>query len=127
MRLNPDCIRDILLAVENRCSINQGIRLPDASFTELGRYTDEEIKYHIRQCDLSGFLYQAKSDLVGKYSIRDLTPAGHEFLANIRKDTVWSGVKSIAGKVGSTSLNAIVQIASNVVTELIKVQFNLTS
>lgn len=35
------------------------------------------------------------------------------------------GVKSIAGKVGSKSLDALVEIASNVITELIKAQFGL--
>ena len=57
--------------------------------------------------------------------IGDLSPAGHEFLANIRKDTVWNGVKSVAGKVGATSLSALTQIAANVVTELVKAQFGL--
>jgi len=38
---------------------------------------------------------------------------------------VWNGVKSVAGKVGATSLSALTQIATNVVTELIKAQFGL--
>lgn len=57
--------------------------------------------------------------------VNDITYAGHEFLANIRKDSVWTGVKSIAGKVGATSLSALAQIATNVVTELIKAHFGI--
>lgn len=126
MKLNPDCVRDILLTVEEGCDIGRGVSIPGPNHSRLQSYNESEVLYHIRQCDLSGFLYQAKTDLLGMYTIRDLTPAGHEFLANIRKDTIWSGVKDVAGKVGATSLNAIVQIASNVVAQIIKHQFGLT-
>lgn len=126
MKLNPDCVRDILLAVEEGCDIGRGVSIPGPNYSRLQPYNESEVLYHVRQCDLSGFLYQAKTDLLGTYTIRDLTPAGHEFLANIRKDTIWSGVKDVAGKVGATSLNAIVQIASNVVAQMIKYQFGLT-
>ncbi len=126
MKLNPDCVRDILLAVEEGCDIGRGVSIPGPNYSRLQPYNESEVLYHVRQCDLSGFLYQAKTDLLGTYTIRDLTPAGHEFLANIRKDTIWSGVKDVAGKVGATSLNAIVQIASNVVAQMIKHQFGLT-
>ena len=126
MKLNPDCVRDILLAVEEGCDIGRGVSIPGPNYSRLQPYNESEVLYHVRQCDLSGFLYQAKTDLLGMYTIRDLTPAGHEFLANIRKDTIWSGVKDVAGKVGATSLNAIVQIASNVVAQIIKHQFGLT-
>ena len=126
MKLNPDCVRDILLAVEEGCDIGRGVSIPGPNYSRLQPYNESEVLYHVRQCDLSGFLYQAKTDLLGTYTIRDLTPAGHEFLAHIRKDTIWSGVKDVAGKVGATSLNAIVQIASNVVAQMIKHQFGLT-
>ena len=126
MKLNPDCIRDVLLTVEEGCDIKKSVSIPNPNWERLQSYSESEVLYHVRQCDLSGFLYQAKTDLLGVYSIRDLTPAGHEFLANIRKDTIWSGVKDVAGKVGATSLNAIVQIASNVVAQMIKHQFGLT-
>ena len=126
MKLNPDCVRDILLAVEEGCDIGRGVSIPGPNYSRLQPYNESEVLYHVRQCDLSGFLYQAKTDLLGTYTIRDLTPAGHEFLANIRTDTIWSGVKDVAGKVGATSLNAIVQIASNVVAQMIKHQFGLT-
>mgnify|MGYP002958432843 FL=1 len=57
--------------------------------------------------------------------IYDMTYAGHQFLANIRSDNIWKGTKAIASKIGSSSLDAITQIASNVITELIKAQFGL--
>nr|WP_242851552.1 DUF2513 domain-containing protein [Clostridium sp. DMHC 10] len=58
--------------------------------------------------------------LGGNCLIHDLSPYGHEFLANIRSDTNWSKTKEIASKVGSFSLDALSKIAVSVVTSLIK-------
>ncbi len=127
MKLNPDCIRDILLQVESLPDADHFYRFNDETIPELfPNYSTEEVLYHIRQCDLNGFLYQPSHFLDGSYTVHDLTPAGHQFLADIRSDNVWNGVKEVAGKVGSTSLSAIVQIASGVITELIRAQFGLS-
>jgi len=59
----------------------------------------------------------------GEMLIKDLTPKGHEFLSNIRKDTNWNKTKELAEKIGSTSLQVLVSVASQVVSALIKSQF----
>lgn len=129
MRLNPDCVRGILLSVEETCTFDTTWDYEFGTFESeyLAEYSHEEILYHIRQCDRSGFflavIYADGGDYV---SIQDLSPSGHQFLADIRSDTVWNGVKGIAGKVGSTSLSALAQIATNVITALIKSEFGLS-
>lgn len=128
MRLNPDCVRDILLSVEEICDYHNVFDYYENN-TEfnLANYSHEEIIYHIKQCELSGLIMNVRYyDGATHICIGDLAPSGHQFLANIRKATVWNGVKYIAEKVGSTSLSVLTQIAANVVTELIKAQFGLT-
>lgn len=129
MRLNSDCVRSILLTVESKCDFHkfwhyrESEELPE----QLSEYSHDEILYHIKQCELSELILGVTyCDGGSNVYISDLSPEGHKFLANIREDTVWNGVKSVAKKVGSTSLSAITQIASNVVTELIKAQFKIT-
>ena len=51
---------------------------------------------------------------------------GNQFLANIREDTIWSKTKTVAAKIGSKSLDTLIQISSNVITALIKAEFGLT-
>lgn len=129
MKLNPDCIRDILLTVEELSTGFNVIYFGKGhlvKFIRLKDYSEDEVLYHLHQCDLSGFFTKAARTIGGSYSIDDLSPKGHEFLANIRKDTVWSDVKGVAKKVGTTSLSALSQIASSVITELIKAQFGLS-
>ena len=127
MKLNPDCIRAILMYSEDHTTVSDTCSFdfekhPD----ELFAYTNDEILHHLRQCNESGFFIGFKEYISGDVVIRDISPRAHEFLANIRKDTIWNGVKGVATKIGSVSLNALIQIASNVVTELIKAQFGLS-
>ena len=125
MRLNPDCIRDILLEVEKSSTHSAGLLLDtDASNPLFDKYSWEEIAYHIDQCVMSKLLTSAMVFDADEYAdIGDLTPAGHEFLANIRQDSNWNKTKEVAKKVGSFSLSAIKDIASNVISEVIKSQF----
>lgn len=129
MRLNSDCVRDILLTVENECDFHNEMNYnkDENTLVQLSKYSHEEIIYHIKQCELSKLILGVTyCDGGTSIFISDLSPEGHKFLANIREDTVWNGVKTVAKKVGSTSLSALTQIASNVVTELIKAQFKIT-
>ena len=127
MKLNPDCIRALLLYSEEHTTVSKDCRFDMENVPEeLLAFSPDELLYHLRQCDANGFFIGFKEYLSGGAFIEDISPKAHEFLANIRKDTVWNGVKGVAAKVGSTSLNALVQIASNVITELIKAQFGLS-
>ena len=127
MKLNPDCIRDILMDIEETTTIDTSWNYDSHNPSKrLSQYDKYEVAYHTRQCYFSHLvndfhLYGNSDEIV----VNDLTPAGHQFLANIRENKIWSGVKTIAEKVGSSSLDAIVQISSNIITELIKAQFGL--
>ena len=128
MKLNPDCVRDILLTVEEYSGFYRAVEYiyGDPRFNRLNTYIQDEVAYHIQQCEKANLIHGvAFYDMGRKADILDLTPEGHQFLANIRESKIWNGVKEIAGKIGTTSLDAITQIASNVITELIKAQFGL--
>lgn len=50
MRLNPDCIRDILFSIEDISSYDSFISSSQLANTEsLKKYTEDEILYHLRQ------------------------------------------------------------------------------
>lgn len=124
MKLNPDCIRAILFTVEETITFGTFMGYPTDSvkYPHLSAYSQDEVLYHIKQCELSGLLTKVDWLLSPGCLIHDLSPAGHEFLANIRSDTNWNKTKEIAGKVGSTSLSALCQIAGTVISNLINRQ-----
>jgi len=128
MKLNPDCIRDILLAVEKECSYNHAYEYEKDSVNSefLTNYTHDEIVYHIRQCSKSGLIDSLNSyDGGDNILIGDLSPEGHEFLANIRQDNNWNKTKEIATKAGSFGLDILKTISEGVATAYVKQQLNL--
>lgn len=117
MQLNPNIIRGILLTVEETCTFNIPLEYIKDRFESeyLAEYSHEEIIYHIHQCEKSNLV-----DNVHYYDggttvlIRDLTPQGHEFLANIRNDSIW---KRTLLKASDASLPILLEIAKNIATK----------
>lgn len=129
MKLNPDCVRDILLAVEEATGFHKAFEysIGEKKPKMLGNYSFEEVLYHIRQCEFSGFLYECNYYGNGGYVVvDDLTPTGHEFLSNTRKNTVWEKVKEVGDEIGSDSLKSLAAIAGQMILQLIKSKLPLT-
>ncbi|WP_293726906.1 DUF2513 domain-containing protein [uncultured Phascolarctobacterium sp.] len=147
MRLDYDCIRDTMLWVENQTTPTKhaiyldtdlvartsfvylkesDIPTPnDNQFLLTQKYTNEKLVYHFNYCIEAGLLKRFNAGDNTFVEISDLTPAGHEFLSNIRNDNVFTGVKDVAKKLGITSLESFTQIASLTALQLIKAQFGL--
>lgn len=114
MKLNPDCLRSILLTIEEKCNFNVPWTYQKDSFPSeyLTKYTHEEIIYHIKQAQKSNLIdgvhyYDGGISIV----ISDLTPDGHEFLANIRNDSIW---KKVVSKTSGASLSIVLEVAKQV-------------
>lgn len=123
MKLNPDCVRDVLMALEGitdgRTSYTFGSFEAFKENFSLAAYTADEVEYHLRQCDLNGFLVGARFGASGEFTVIDLSPRAHEFLANIRSETIYKATKERLGKVGVFSLKALVDVAKSVAAEVI--------
>lgn len=125
MRLNPDCIRDILLTVEEKTGFPAIIEYhKDMQVPRLDSFSKEEIFYHLSQCKQSNLIHDVKFNHSGCI-IYGLTPSGHRFIEDIRSDTIWTKTKEISKSIGSSSLEVLKQISVGVASELIKTQFRL--
>ena len=126
MKLNPDCIRDLLLDVEAKSTFdNVVIYYEETDEPLFNKYGVDTVFYHIRQADYAGFFIGEVTYTFDLSAIIiDLSPEAHEFLANIRQDTNWNKTKSIASKVGSFSLNVLKDISVGVVSKVISDQLN---
>ena len=142
MRLNFDCVRDVMLWAESlttptRLAIYVDIDslsktkdiyldtserpIPDDSQNSLlEKYPNETLVYHLTYCIRANLLIRDINLDDNLIAIKDLTPEGHAFLENIRSDTVYEKVKKICKKLGIESLSGIADISKAVVTEIIK-------
>ena len=122
MKLNLDCMRDVLLVLED-APFQKEMNLGEITGAIAIEYPFEDIAYSVQKLSEAGYIItKSKAYVTGStiVSVQDITYNGHQFLANIRTNKVWSATKSVMSKIGTTSIQAATQIATSVVTELIK-------
>ena len=122
MKLNNECVRDLLLYIENNTSINSLIVV---SQIEINKYTNEELIYTAMKLNEAGYIKAKISKFINGGAdvyVNELTWNGHKFLDNIRDDGVWKTTKEKISKFSSVSLNIIEKVAAQVLTNLINQQ-----
>lgn len=124
MHLNPDCCRDVLLAIDAKplgksySLITLKKYVPD--------YTDDELYYACLKLNEAGFIDLSTSGYIKHTmlprisAIYELTFEGHEFLESIRRPSIWDRTKELASSLGTFSLSTLSSIATEIITGLIK-------
>lgn len=140
MKLNPDCIRDIMLFCEKNTYIKvygAGNSLSASYHTlyanlmctlpPLNSYDAGELIYHIIQLIESGYLASDfRFNSLENFRHGDtpkiyyVTPKGHEFIASIEEKKNWAKTKKVLGAIGSVSLSVIETISKGVATAVIE-------
>lgn len=127
MKLNVDCIREILLVMED-IPFNDSISMPELREV-LSDFSSEDIDYSCIKLKEAGYINAVIKELPEEtivLKLRDITFLGHQFLNNIRSDDIWQNTKAVSQKIGSSSINALSQISAGIVTTIIKSQLGLT-
>ena len=120
MKLNYDCIRDVLLYLEDNLTINNSIAFPsDIKESLLLKYSKDDLLYTVKIL-LNKKLILGDDNFnyaTGMYTanIESLSFDGHSFLDNIRDNQVWSKSKKILSAFKSVSIEIISQVATNVI------------
>lgn len=117
MILSSDCVRDVLLAIEN-CAYGEHPS-PNALCEKLTLYSFEDVNYTCLKLGEGGFIDIIKTKSLNDsmpvvICVQDLTFRGHEFLNDIREQSNWEKVRETAKKAGVFSLKSLVQIAGAV-------------
>ncbi|EOU2128083.1 DUF2513 domain-containing protein [Clostridium perfringens] len=116
MRLNPDCVRDILLFVEDNTDYEKDCVSSDELLSALSHYDRNTLFYHISKMDsaeLFDDVYYSDDEI---NLISSLSWLGHSYLDNIRDNSIWSKTKSALGKLSSVSLPILIQKAADIAT-----------
>lgn len=115
MKLNQDCLRDVLLQVE-AAGLSDYIS-EETLHSQLPQYTEDEICYACYMLGDAGYLDIQKEHYIRKSSVevRGMTYKGHGFLEQIRDESVWKKVKEKAKKIGAFALPVLADIAKEVI------------
>lgn len=127
MELNKECVRDILLKCEELLQMNDDGTMNTLQSGDLKEvlpdYDLSVIKYSVLKMDeadlINARIISFDDSIVGEFLIIDITYFGHEFIEQIKDDNNWNKVKDVAKKVGSSSIDILLQIATGVLTNKI--------
>lgn len=127
LELNKDCVRDILLKCEELLQMNDDGTMNTLQSGDLKEvlpdYDLSVIKYSVLKMDeadlINARIISFDDSIVVEFLIFDITYFGHEFIEQIKDDNNWNKVKDVAKKVGSSSIDILLQIATGVLTNKI--------
>lgn len=125
MRLNPDCMRDVLLVAEEHVPLNGSLSMGNL-LSLLPSYSKDELTYtclKLNEGNLLNILKMNSDNATSVANISDITYEGHQFLENIRNQSTWETVKQKLSLLGSSSVPVIMSVASQLMTEKIKASF----
>ena len=122
MKLNHDCIRDVMLLLERELQLRA---LPDGSvricdlpfrrlYAALPKYRREDVFYSLFNLDQAGYIDASmlwSDGCCGEGSVNYMTFSGHEFLDQMRDDRRWAVVKRGLSAVANYSLSMVGTIA----------------
>ena len=122
MRLNQDCIRTLLLYIEENLPYRGSLIINQL---DLSPYSKEELLYTADKLIEAGYLnsrFAWNMQTSHMIVVESLSYNGHKFLDTIRDDAVWSKTKNILSCFKSVSIEVISETASKVITNLINQQ-----
>lgn len=126
MKLNTDCVRDVLLELESfplgQYSVNSFVNTVSKYGLETTHYTLTklaEAKY------INAEYLQTMDGRIHLASVYDLTFAGHEFLSSVRSPGIWERLKDAASDGGTACVQVIGEIAVEILKEQIKQKIGL--
>lgn len=121
MELNQDCIRDILLTIEDMDYNMEGLTKETFEKTKrMQKYDPIQILYTLKRLYDAHFVEVAFAKgeaFYAFYNVHSMTYEGHQLLDSIRDDHIWSETKKRASKVSSVSIPVLQNIATSVMNK----------
>ncbi|MFS7433169.1 DUF2513 domain-containing protein [Carnobacterium maltaromaticum] len=132
MKLNHECVREMLLSIEE--IPYQQARLGLAFYeiiksSRLSIFSQEDLEYTIIQLVDASYIdgvitFDHAQNIMD--DLKHMTWEGHKFLDTIRDNKVWTDTKKVTSKFSSVSITMVETVASNVLTNIISKQMGLS-
>lgn len=125
MKLDPECVRALLLTLEEILCFGDDLEYPTVEFEDvceqkrMASFKKPQIAYCTLKLIEADFINAAPFDSGDSFCgalYSSITYDGHEFLEGIREHENWKKIKSISGKIGNASLSIIKAISEGVAT-----------
>ncbi len=139
MRLNYDCVRDVILKLEELLTIeydkdSDSFELCTVDINQLydslqdKNYKIEDVLYVVKNLDEANYIsatFEYGDGSITDCIITDITYEGNEFINKTRPIGIWKKIKDGFNKTGAISLPIISNVAASLITTLAKSNLGL--
>ncbi len=114
MKLNLNCIRDILLTLSEKLIPDEsGYIVPlspsEFSESELSQYEKNEVMYWIRKLMDEGIIIKGKKYVDSPLPlIKDISMAGYQFIEATEKPSAWNTIKPKLSEIAISSVTTLI-------------------
>jgi len=126
MRLNPECVRDLLLYLEDKLPFTSHLC---ANNIEIPPYETTDIIHTVAKLTEANYIKTSQisysAETIPTFHIQSLTWCGHELLDNIRDDNVWEKTKFVVAPFSSVSIGIIEDISNRLILKIIDESLHL--
>lgn len=126
MKLNHECVRDLLLYIEENLSFGEELQV---NCLKLKNYSIEELLYTSQKLEEAEYIKCSNSfyadDDYPVILVTSISYKGHQFLDTVRDNQVWSKTKGILGFLKSASIEITSETAAKVINHLIDQNFSV--
>jgi len=126
MKLNYDCLRQLLIALEKSTFLDEELNYEYGTFYDIVKlmpdFQQNEIAYTTILAEESGLIIANIIDADDGFVdclYQRLTFEGHQFLDTIRDNNVWNKVKRVISKVSGVSLDILISVAKDILKSTI--------
>lgn len=128
MKLNQDCVRQVLLDIESNLDVPPQFQdyKNVISPKTFDKYGDDDVVYSLLKLKEAGYIDAEEtyaSNQLYWFNISSITWDGHKFLDNVRDPKAWKMAKSALSHLESVSIDLVSQTASAVISNLISKNF----
>lgn len=120
MKLDIDCVRDVLLDLETfpiGCYTLHDLKV------SVGKHGANNVLYTLSKLKEAGYINAEiacwESGTIDCYGVYNMTFSGHQFLETIRANKVWVKTQGILNQIGSHSFDLVKQVASAILSQLL--------
>lgn len=120
MKINPDCIKVIMLYLESNLVPGKSLSASDLMNSGLiSSFSREDVDYSLIQLYKENMIScNIKKDIVGglRIKVKDIEPKGHMFCSQLKKPDIWNKIKPQLEKIGTVMelSSALAAVASSI-------------
>lgn len=118
MELNPKCVRDVMLSIEELVGLDDNLTTHSVSLDHLCKhellqqYSEKEVFYTLLKLNEVNYIdlnYLYASNKLHRCDVGNLTMYGHEYLETIRSNKVFDYVQDKINEIGGGATTEIIK------------------